>query len=184
MNLADRFAHRSSVFSVVAGAAAGSGSGATGRVGLWIRARGGSRAGGAGEAAAAQARAAVAPRSADRSGTASTAVTATRAGGTTSRPSGERVGLHGQRILLPEWLFDQWGYDIEIKNNDMQNYQRTASRHDRPSSTGLIAAHSTARRACPVGSSTTISPRTCTSRPEPTRRSTPTISGAPTSTRR
>jgi hypothetical protein len=58
-------------------------------------------------------------------------------------------GCNGQRILLPEWLFDQWGYDIEIKNNDMQSYQAGGLTNLIAFVNGPIAAHSTAPAGLP-----------------------------------
>lgn len=55
-----------------------------------------------------------------------------------------RAGGNGQRILLPEWLFDQWGYDIEIKNNDFPSYEANGLTQNIAFVNGPIAAHSSA----------------------------------------
>jgi hypothetical protein len=57
---------------------------------------------------------------------------------------GAAAGCNGQRIKLPEWLFDQWGYDIETKNGDFQSYAANGLTSLIAFVNGPIAAHSTA----------------------------------------
>lgn len=60
-----------------------------------------------------------------------------------------KAGCNGQRVLLPEWLFDQWGYDIEIQNKDMENYMAYGVGNLIAFVNGPIAAHSTAPAGLP-----------------------------------
>lgn len=55
-----------------------------------------------------------------------------------------QAGATSARIKLPEWLFDQYGYDSEFKNNDMQAYRKAGMLDLTAFLIGPIRAHSNA----------------------------------------